>query len=35
MIGVNGWLSANQRSGSGIEDVATNPLPKKGRSGIY
>ena len=32
MIGVNGWLSANQRNGSGIEPVGTNPLPKNGKS---
>ena len=30
MIGVNGWLSANQRRPAGIESVGTNPLPRRG-----
>ena len=31
MIGVNGWCSANQASGPGIDSVGTNPLLRNGR----
>ena len=32
MIGLNGWLSANQRRAAGIDSVGTNPLPRNGSS---
>ncbi len=31
MIGVNGWFSANQARGPGIDSVGTKPLLRKGR----